>query len=86
MYDLGATELVPPRAALALPDADPRVDLDRDGLEDVEDPCIALATDALVDTDGDGVANAYSRTARAKSGSAGRATVRPRICSAASTS
>jgi hypothetical protein len=40
------------------PDGDPRVDLDRDGVKDVEDPCIAPEVDGLIDSDFDGIANA----------------------------
>ncbi len=35
------------------PDGDPRIDLDRDGIKDLEDPCIAPDTDLLVNSDGD---------------------------------
>lgn len=38
-------------------DADPRADLDRDGIADVIDPCIAPDADALLDHDGDGMPN-----------------------------
>jgi hypothetical protein len=38
-------------------DADPRADLDRDGIKDLQDSCIAPDTDLLIDTDGDGVTN-----------------------------
>lgn len=39
------------------PDADPRIDLDRDGIKDVEDLCISPESDALTDHDGDQVPN-----------------------------
>lgn len=40
------------------PDADPRADLDRDGIKDIDDPCIAPEVDGLLDTDQDMVINA----------------------------
>jgi hypothetical protein len=46
------------RDAAPPPDGDPRVDLDRDGIKDVEDPCIAPEVDGLIDSDFDGIANA----------------------------
>ena len=40
------------------PDADPRADLDRDGIKDVDDACIAPEVDGLLDSDQDMVPNA----------------------------
>jgi hypothetical protein len=51
-FKLDATDLAPPIDA-DRPDADPRADLDRDRLVDVEDPCIAPDVDLLVDSDDD---------------------------------
>jgi hypothetical protein len=56
-FDLTPTELTPTLDAAPRPDADPRVDNDRDGIKDVVDPCIAADTDLLVDSDGDGTIN-----------------------------
>lgn len=57
VYGLEGTALRPMDDAALGPDADPRIDLDRDGRKDVEDPCIAPATDLLVDSDYDGTVN-----------------------------
>lgn len=43
--------------APAAPDADPRADLDQDGIKDIEDPCIAPEVDLLIDSDYDQVPN-----------------------------
>jgi hypothetical protein len=42
----------------AAPDADLRPDRDKDGIADVEDPCIAVERDATDDSDLDGTSNA----------------------------
>ena len=53
---LGLAQTEVPPTALR-PDADPRTDLDLDGIKDVEDTCIAPETDGLVDTDLDKITN-----------------------------
>jgi hypothetical protein len=58
IFDIGATDLRPGLDGAIGPDADPSVDLDRDGTPDIRDSCIAPDTDGLVDTDGDGLLNA----------------------------
>lgn len=57
LFGIDETALRPTLDAAAGPDADPRVDLDRDRIADVEDPCIAPDTDQLIDSDADGMAN-----------------------------
>jgi hypothetical protein len=56
VFGLAPTERTVPDDAFVI-DGDPRVDLDRDDIKDVVDPCIAPAADALVDSDLDGVPN-----------------------------
>jgi hypothetical protein len=58
IFDIGNTGLEPALDGSIAPDADPSVDLDRDGTRDIEDSCIAPDTDLLVDSDGDGLPNA----------------------------
>lgn len=57
LFGIDETELRPTLDARPPPDADPRIDLDRDRIPDVEDPCIAPDTDLLIDSDFDGIAN-----------------------------
>lgn len=57
LFGIDETGLRPTLDAPSGPDADPRVDLDRDRIADVEDPCIAPDTDLLVDSDFDGAPN-----------------------------
>jgi hypothetical protein len=56
-FGIDNTDIQPYFDAAPPPDGDPRIDLDRDGIKDVEDPCIAAFADALVDTDFDGLPN-----------------------------
>ncbi|MDQ3365501.1 MAG: hypothetical protein M3680_08740 [Myxococcota bacterium] len=56
VFGIAETATVAPDDAYLI-DGDPRVDLDRDDLKDISDPCIAPAADGLVDSDGDGLAN-----------------------------
>ncbi len=53
----GLDETIATDAAPAIDASAPDPDLDRDGIPDTEDPCIATAIDATQDSDGDAVAN-----------------------------
>jgi hypothetical protein len=56
-FGIENTDLRPADDGSLGPDADPRADLDRDGIKDLQDSCIAPDTDLLIDSDGDGVPN-----------------------------